>query len=255
MPPSVPTTTSSSSADVVTAPSQRRPTRHARQLQDIRAHRSSLTPRYKLGAASDGHQCPGYHHAPASIAASNPPPSSPFDQPKRHSRNSNVAEGLRYRDTNAVTGRARRCMVWECFRAGPGAGSRPVRGRFRAGRKRGAGGVKHLEIRSILGTENIQCQAPPKPLMHDDAKTAGTPRPPTGKTGTSNRARRDPTTHIPHQFRYWARLAPRGPRGFGHPPRAATTRFRGQRTPRRPHTRPAALQRPRRGPCRPAARG
>jgi hypothetical protein len=30
--------------------------------------------------------------------------------------------------------------------------------------------------------------------MHD-AKTAVTPRPPTGKTGTSNRARRDPTTH------------------------------------------------------------
>ena len=87
------------------------------------------------------------------------------------------------------------------------------------------------------------------------AKTGATPRPPTGKTGTLNRARRDPTTHIPHQFRYWARLAPRGPRGFGHPPSAATTRFRGQRTPRRPHTRPAALQRPRRGPCRPAGRG
>jgi len=173
LPPSVPTTTSSSSADVVTAPSQRRPTRHARQLQVIRAHRSSLTPRYKLGAASDGHQCPGYHHAPASIAASNPPPSSPFDQPKRHSRNSNVAEGLRYRDTNAVTGRARRCMVWECFRAGPGAGSRPVRGRFRAGRKRGAGGVKHLEIRSTLHDLPIDTSPSPSRRTHAGDATDG----------------------------------------------------------------------------------
>ena len=83
-------------------------------------------------------KCPGYHHAPASIAASNPPPSSPFDQPKRHSRNSNVAEGLRYRDTNAVTGRARRCMVWECFRAGPGK----VWGRFEAGSRPAEKGVR-----------------------------------------------------------------------------------------------------------------